>query len=262
MLFCSKTHQTAWEASDLSLPQNRIALHLGNREEFCEEAARHELPWPASSKMERVDRATARRRLGVRKNDFLLLCIGTVYPKKGQMLLLRTVGRLLERFPNLPLRLLLVGFRDEPHRRKVVSALSPMERKAVRNGKLLWVEQSEISIFYRAADAFVVNSQGSGEAFGRVTIEAMAFGLPILAARAGGVQEVVLDGETGLLHPEGENGLENLAANILRLVRDREFAKRLGIAGRLRANECFSAERFLADLERICSSCAPANIAF
>lgn len=45
-----------------------------------------------------------------------------------------------------------------------------------------------------------MNSQGNGEPFGRVTIEAMAFGLPVLGTDAGGTKEIVLDGKTGLLH--------------------------------------------------------------
>ena len=120
------------------------------------------------------------RRLGIRENDFLILSVGTVSPLKGQMLLVRTVGRLLAQHPNLPVRLLLVGFDDELHRRSTLSGLSQMERRAVLDGRLLWVRSPEISIFYKSADAFVMNSQGGGENFGRVTIEAMAFGLPIL----------------------------------------------------------------------------------
>ena len=67
---------------------------------------------------------------------------------------------------NLPFRLLLIGFDDEVHRRNTLSGLSQMERRAVLNGRLLWVQNPEFSTFYRSADAFVMNSQGSGENFG------------------------------------------------------------------------------------------------
>jgi glycosyltransferase involved in cell wall biosynthesis len=175
--------------------------------------------------------------------------VGTVISRKGQMLLLRTVGRLLAQHPNLPVRLLLVGFADELHRHKTLSSLPQMERTAVLNGRLLWAQQQDISIFYKSADAFVMNSQGNGENFGRVTIEAMAYGLPILGTDAGGTKEIVVDGKTGLLHPVGEVGLETLRANILRLVNDRQYARQLGIAGRQRASECFSSRRFFRELE-------------
>ena len=117
------------------------------------------------------------------------------------------------------------------------------------NGRLLWVQNPELSIFYRSADAFAMNSQGFGENFGRVTIEAMAFGLPIVGTSAGGTQEIVLDGHTGLLHPVGEAGLEILGANVLRLVNDREYARHLGAAGQQRASNHFSSHRFFRELD-------------
>ena len=248
MLFDSHASRAIWEASGLPLPATRTVVHPGNRNELRQAAETDRLPWP-SSKSERLGRDAARRRLGIRENDFLILCVGAVMAFKGQMLLLRTVGRLLAQHPNLPVRLLLVGFGDELHRRTILSGLSRMERKAVLNGQLLWLRQSEISIVYRSADAFVMNSQGNGETFGRVTIEAMAFGLPILGTSAGGTKEIVLDGKTGLLHPVGEAGLEILGANILRLANDRNYAMQLGAAGQQRASKYFSSQRFFRELE-------------
>jgi len=224
-------------------------VHLANRNELCRAAMADEHPWPGGSQDERLGRPTARQRLGIHEQDFLLLCVGSVISRKGQLLLLRTVGQLLAQKPDLPVRLLLAGFRKEMDRRVTLLSLSPTERKAVLNGRLLWVAQPEVGIFYRAADAFAMNTQGRGEPFGRVTIEAMAFGLPVLGTKAGGTTEIVLEGETGLLHPVGEPGLEILAANILRLANDRDYALRLGIAGQKRANEYFSSRRFFRELE-------------
>jgi glycosyltransferase involved in cell wall biosynthesis len=119
----------------------------------------------------------------------------------------------------------------------------------VLNGRLLWVAQPDVTIFFRAADAFVMNSQESGENFGRVTIEAMAFSLPILGTSEGGTKEIVLDEKTGLLHPVGEAGLEILGANILRLANDRKYARQLGAAGQQRASKYFSSQRFFRELE-------------
>jgi len=248
MLFASRASRATWEASGLPLPATRTVVYPGNRNELVQAAKTDRLPW-SGSKNELLGRDAARRRLGIRENDFLILCVGTISPRKGQTLLLRALGRLLTQRPNLPVRLLLVGFKDELHRHKTLAGLSKMERKAVLNGRLLWVQTPDVGIFYRSADAFVMNSQESGENFGRVTIEAMAFGLPVLGTSAGGTKEIVLDGKTGLLHPVGEAGLDILGAHILRLANDRKYARQLGAAAEQRAGKYFTSQRFFRELE-------------
>ncbi len=78
------------------------------------------------------------------------------------------------------------------------------------------------------------------EGMGSVLLDAMAFGRPIAATIAGGIPEVVVDGESGLL-AERENP-EALGAAIVRLANDRALADRLAEAGRRRVRE-FSVER-------------------
>lgn len=71
------------------------------------------------------------------------------------------------------------------------------------------------------------------EPFGIVNLEAMAAGKAVLATRVGGVPEVVVDGETGILVPPGDP--EALAEGIRRLAGDPALRERLGAAGRERA---------------------------
>lgn len=191
-----------------------------------------------------LTRSEMRTTLGVLPEEFLLVCIGAVAPHKGQVELVRTVGQLLDRNPNLPLSLLLVGFSDWKQCRSLLASLSRSERRAVKGGRLMLTQRRHIFAFYKAADASVMNTQGNGEVFGRVSIEAMAFGLPVLGTNAGGTTDIVVPEETGLLHPVGQAGQEILSANILRLLRDRTLAKRMGEAGSERARRHFSPEQF------------------
>jgi len=75
----------------------------------------------------------------------------------------------------------------------------------------------------------------AGEGFGIVYLEAGAYGKPVVAGNVGGALDVVLDGVTGLL----VDPLDQLAVAeaIIRLLLDPELARRLGAAGRLRAQE-------------------------
>ncbi|KAJ6708819.1 GLYCOSYLTRANSFERASE [Salix koriyanagi] len=74
-----------------------------------------------------------------------------------------------------------------------------------------------VAPYLAAIDVLVQNSQARGECFGRITIEAMAFQLPVLGTAAGGTMEIVVNGTTGLLHPTGKEGVTPLANNIVKL---------------------------------------------
>jgi glycosyltransferase involved in cell wall biosynthesis len=71
----------------------------------------------------------------------------------------------------------------------------------------------------------------------------------VVATRVGGIPEVVIDGETGLLVPPRDP--EALAAAIVRLVRDRGLREKMGAAGRARVESAFSAEHMVNNTLRV-----------
>lgn len=89
-----------------------------------------------------------------------------------------------------------------------------------------------------ASDVACLSSREEG--MGSVLLDAMAFGRPIVATRAGGIPEIVVDGETGLL--ADPTNPDALGATVVRMLTDRALAGRLADAGRRRVSE-FSVER-------------------
>jgi glycosyltransferase involved in cell wall biosynthesis len=119
------------------------------------------------------------------------------------------------------------------------------------------VSDAELQAAYRDADVLVlpsvVDARGDTEGLGVVLLEAMAFRVPVVASRLGGITDIVADGETGLLVPPGD--ATALAAALRSLAEDPALAARLAEGGRRLLAERFSwpaiTERWLAVYHRV-----------
>ena len=107
------------------------------------------------------------------------------------------------------------------------------------------VAHEAMPALYRAADLVVVPSVGP-EALSRVPLEAAAAGRPTVGARAGGIPEEILDGETGIVVERGDP--EELAKAILRLLEDEGLRTRLGEGARRFVGQRFGADAVVESL--------------
>jgi glycosyltransferase involved in cell wall biosynthesis len=98
-----------------------------------------------------------------------------------------------------------------------------------------------------AADLAILTSLSEGVPLS--LIEAMAAELPVVATKVGGVPEVVVDGQTGLLASAGDDA--TLADLVLELAADPARRDRLGREGRERAYAVFSEDRMVAEYDRV-----------
>jgi glycosyltransferase involved in cell wall biosynthesis len=101
-------------------------------------------------------------------------------------------------------------------------------------------ERHDVPELLAKADVFALSSTSEGLPLS--IIEAMAAGLPVVATAVGGVPELVVDDETGLLVPPRD--ADAFAEALRRLVHDPELGSRLGDAGRARAERLFDLPRF------------------
>jgi glycosyltransferase involved in cell wall biosynthesis len=110
----------------------------------------------------------------------------------------------------------------------------------------------DILSVHKAFDIFAMSSVTEG--LGTSLLDAMACARPIVATTAGGMPEVVADGETGILVPPRD--AEAQAAAIVRLLKDQPLRAAMGAAGERRVRERFSSERMVQDTlelyKRVC----------
>jgi glycosyltransferase involved in cell wall biosynthesis len=161
-----------------------------------------------------------------------VLCIGRLIPIKGHIVLLRALALARREVPDLSL--------DVAGRGPLEPALKALATELELGDAVRFLGYvSPIGAAIEQATAVVVPSLGEG--FGMVALEAMERGRAVVAARIGGLGELVRDGETGLLVPPAE--VEPLAQALAAVARDPEVAARMGAAGRRRAVEFFVEER-------------------
>jgi glycosyltransferase involved in cell wall biosynthesis len=149
-----------------------------------------------------------------------ILCVAHLYPRKDVATLLRAAARL-----ETPAALRIVGVGPELERLRALSASLAL---GARVQFLEHVPFRDLAAEYRSAAVFCLPSRQEG--FGIVFLEAMAAGLPVIAARAAAVPEVVPEGECGVLVPPGD--ATALAAALDRLLADPHERRRLGEGGR------------------------------
>ena len=109
-------------------------------------------------------------------------------------------------------------------------------------------QRDDVAALMHACDV-VVHTSTAPEPFGRVIVEGMLCGKPVIATRGGGVEEIVTDGVTGLLVEPGDAA--GLASAVLRLRDDPALAARLAEAGRTMAAERFTVERMVAGVRDV-----------
>jgi glycosyltransferase involved in cell wall biosynthesis len=234
------------------LAASRLAARLTDRTIVSSDAMRHEAARQDRVSPERIevassgaadlpsppapDVAALRRRLGIPEDARVVGAVSRLRREKGLDVLIRC----LDLVGVGPLHLVIVG--DGPED-STLRGLAAESRVPVHFAG----HQEEIAPWLAIADVIALPSRR--EAFGRVTIEAMAAGRAVAASNVGGLAEAVVDGETGLLVPPDDPPA--LADRIVTLMSDAELAARLGRAARDEARTRYSFDRMVAAFERI-----------
>jgi glycosyltransferase involved in cell wall biosynthesis len=160
-----------------------------------------------------------------------LVWVGRLQEPKDPLTLVRALAAL----DGLGFRTLLVG---EGGERGLVAG--ELRAAGLADRVELLGERRDVKELLARSDVFVLASKS--EALPVSILEAMSAGLPVVASAVGGVAELVVDGKTGLLVAPGD--AEALAEALARLVADPALRRRMGAAGRARAEALFDLQSF------------------
>lgn len=182
--------------------------------------------------LEEYDRAEVRDRYGLSREDLVVGKVARLSDLKGHVFLFDAFEEVARVEPRAKLLLIGDGWRRVEYERRV--------RKGGLAGRVVFVgliPPQEVPAAIHAMDLLVHTSLREGLA--RVLPQALLSGVPVISYDVDGAREVVIPDETGVLLPPKE--VEQLAGEILRLLRDARLRRRLGQTGRERLRKQFDA---------------------
>lgn len=187
-----------------------------------------------------VSRERLRRKLDLPQEAFIIGGVGRLHYQKNFPLFLEVAAEVGARLP----RTMFVIAGEGPER----AALEELSRKLGLASRLRFLGfVKEMPDFYQSLDLLLLTSHFEGTPL--TVLEAMAMGLPVVASQVDGVEEVLADGEDGLLVPPGHRDL--FVKGICRLAQDRSLWQRLSQAGQKKARQRYSAEAMVRQVEAL-----------
>jgi sugar transferase (PEP-CTERM/EpsH1 system associated) len=185
------------------------------------------------------DRGAAKVALGLPATDFVIGTVGRLVPVKDHPMLLNAFAALRDSGVTYT---------------AVIAGTGPLRDDLARQAQELGLHQvhllgnrNDVDQVLNAFDIFVLSSKSEG--LSNTIQEAMATGLPVVATRVGGADELVKDNETGLLVPPQDPAAFSQA--MYTLTTDRSQRERMGAAGRQRAVTLFGLDRMIREYEQL-----------
>jgi glycosyltransferase involved in cell wall biosynthesis len=166
--------------------------------------------------------------------------VAALVPHKGQRHLIEAAALVVRQVPDA--RFIIAGEGE----------LRPALERQIKDHRLekhvlLLGFRPDVLSLHKAFNLFVMSSVTEG--LGTSLLDAMACGKPVVATRTGGIPEVVVDEQSGLLVPPRDH--QAMALAIVSLLNDEALRQRMGAAGLARARKRFSAERMVQETVRV-----------
>ena len=192
------------------------------------------------SRFEFPTSSNLRTTLGIDEKTFVLGTVARLDPIKNHDMMIKAFKIVHEKFPKSVL--IIVG--DGPERQQLESLILSLKM----NGSVIITGfRHDTPQFYDLMNLFLLTSFSEGTAM--TLLEAMASGKPCIATNVGGNPEIVLDHTTGFLVPGGDE--PKLTQKIIQLIEDENLRANMGVAGRKRFQEIFTASKMASEYQKL-----------
>jgi GT2 family glycosyltransferase/glycosyltransferase involved in cell wall biosynthesis len=176
-------------------------------------------------------------------DSLVLICVGSIEPRKGQDTLVRSIALLPEALLRRLDVYLIGGVIDWTFYKELINCTDQLPNVHMVGQ----ASREQIAAYFATADICVLPSRD--EVLPIVLLEAMAYGKSIIATNVGGVSEVIDHGQEGLLVQVEDH--QDLARCLIRLIDDSALRRQLGEQARQHFLQDFTQERFVADMEQV-----------
>ncbi len=183
----------------------------------------------------------------VNASDIVIALVGRINKWKGQQLLLEAFKNISKN--NTSVKLIFVGSAPPNQEMYLDNLNNQIKIDKLHQYVRIIPFQNDIWAIWDSVDIAVVPST-EPEPFGLVAVEAMLCHKPVIAAKHGGLAEIVLHNETGLLFEPGNVSM--LESSLNKLIEDKKLRELMGKHGYERAINEFSLERYVDEIETIC----------
>ena len=182
-----------------------------------------------------IDISYLKNEFGNNKDFLKIALVGCLVPWKGQKVLIKAIDKLIRQ--GLKVKAFIIGGtakKDKWYERELKALVKKLslEESVIFTGR-----RNDIPALLKYMD-IIVHTSTEPEPFGRVIIEAMAMGKPIIATKIGAPVEIIKDGVNGFLVPPGEPNF--LAKHIRKISKNKEFLKFIGKNARKQVEKNYS----------------------
>lgn len=231
-------------SSKIVFVSNSLLKNLSNNYKFSKKKTTVIYNGINLKKFDNKNAISLRGKFGFCKDDIIIGAVGDLRPPKGYDILIKAIMKLSPDIPNL--KVLIAGSKTLLYP-KLIDMIN--EYKLEKIFKFIGFYE-EVQNIYKTIDIYILPSISEG--FSLTTVEAMASGLPVIATKCGGPEEIITNNQDGLLVKVNDS--DAIANGIRNLIKQPEFVQKISNNARISVENYFSIDTMMMNYMKLYDS--------